>query len=147
MHTTWVIWLLIDVPELPAAHSQARRLDQVEDVARDLIALLTDADPGSFDVDIKVELPAEVRADLDRAGSDAALSEGQPAAPPGSCSSARASHHVSTSSACLGSDCSRGQHRRASRSLRHGQPDQGRKPERTGPLARFRPRRSGIRSA
>jgi DNA-directed RNA polymerase specialized sigma24 family protein len=60
-------WWLIDVPEVPAAHSQARRLDQAEDVARDLIALLTDADPGSFDVNIRVELPAEVRADLDRA--------------------------------------------------------------------------------
>jgi hypothetical protein len=60
-------WWLIDVLEVPAAHSQARRLDQAEDVARDLIALLTDADPGSFDVNIRVELPAEVRADLDRA--------------------------------------------------------------------------------
>jgi len=60
-------WWLIDVPGVPAAHSQARRLDQAEDVARDLIALLTDADPGSFDVDIAVQLPAEVRADLDRA--------------------------------------------------------------------------------
>ena len=43
-------WWLIDVPDVPAAHSQARRLDQADDVARDLIALLTDADPGSFDV-------------------------------------------------------------------------------------------------
>jgi galactokinase len=60
-------WWLIDVPGVPAAHSQARRLDQAEDVARDLIALLTDADPGSFDVDIAVQLPAAVRADLDRA--------------------------------------------------------------------------------
>ncbi len=60
-------WWLIDVPEVPAAHSQARRLDQAEDVARDLIALLTDSDPGSFDVDVNVRLPDEVRADLDRA--------------------------------------------------------------------------------
>jgi predicted RNase H-like HicB family nuclease len=60
-------WWLIDVPEVPAAHSQARRLDQAEEVARELIALLTDADPGSFDVDVQVQLPAEVRADLDRA--------------------------------------------------------------------------------
>jgi len=43
-------WWLIDIPEAPAAHSQARRLDQADDVACDLIALLTDADPGSFDV-------------------------------------------------------------------------------------------------
>jgi len=47
--------------------SQARRLDQAEDVARDLIALLTHADPDSFDVDIAAQLPDEVRADLDRA--------------------------------------------------------------------------------
>lgn len=60
-------WWLIDVPEVPAAHSQARRLDQAEEVARDLIALLTDSDPGSFDVEVNVQLPGEVRADLDRA--------------------------------------------------------------------------------
>ncbi len=60
-------WWLIDVPGVPAAHSQARRLDQAEDVARDLIALLKDADPHSFDVDITVHIPEEVRADLDRA--------------------------------------------------------------------------------
>ncbi len=60
-------WWLVDVPAVPAAHSQARRLDQAEDIARDLIALLTDADPDSFDVDITVQLPDEVRADLDRA--------------------------------------------------------------------------------
>ncbi len=34
-------WWLIGVPQVPAARSQARRLDQAEDVARDLIALLT----------------------------------------------------------------------------------------------------------
>lgn len=60
-------WWLIDVPEVPAAHSQARRLDQAEDVARDLIALMTDTDPDSFDVDIRVQLPGQVRADLQRA--------------------------------------------------------------------------------
>jgi hypothetical protein len=60
-------WWLIDVPEVPAAHSQARRLDQAEAVARDLIALLTDSDPDSFDVEVKVQLPDEVGADLDRA--------------------------------------------------------------------------------
>src|SRR5258707_3907380 len=60
-------WWLIDVPDVPAAHSQARRLDQAEDVARELIALLTDSDPGSFDVDVNVRLPDELRADLDRA--------------------------------------------------------------------------------
>jgi hypothetical protein len=60
-------WWLIDVPEVPAAHSQARRLDQAEDVARDLIALMTDADPDTFDLDIRVQLPEQVRADLQRA--------------------------------------------------------------------------------
>lgn len=60
-------WWLIDVPEVPAAHSQARRLDQAEDVARDLIALMTDTDPESFEVDLQVHLPDQVRADLQRA--------------------------------------------------------------------------------
>ena len=58
---------LVDVPGVPAAHSQARRLDQAEEVARELVALLTDADPDSFDLQVHVQLPADVRADLDRA--------------------------------------------------------------------------------
>ena len=60
-------WWLIDVPDVPAAHSQARRLDQVEEVTRDLIAAMTDTEPDSFGVDIHVELPGPVRADLQRA--------------------------------------------------------------------------------
>jgi hypothetical protein len=60
-------WWLLDVPEVPAAHSQARRLDQAEDVARDLIALMTDTDPQTFDVDIHVQIPEQVRVDLQRA--------------------------------------------------------------------------------
>jgi len=60
-------WWLIDVPEVPAAHSQARRLDQAEEVARDLIALMIDAGPDSFDLDIQVQLPDQVRDELQRA--------------------------------------------------------------------------------
>lgn len=52
-------WWAIEVPEIKGAHSQARRLDQVEYMARDVIALMLDVPADSFEVDIKPDLPAE----------------------------------------------------------------------------------------
>ena len=49
--STW----LIRVPAISRS-TQARRLDQADDMARDLIALMTDEDPSSFDVEIRAEL-------------------------------------------------------------------------------------------
>ena len=49
----------IRVAELPGVFSQARRLDRVEAMARDAIALLLDVPPGSFDVRVKEVLNAE----------------------------------------------------------------------------------------
>lgn len=57
-------WWAIVVPEVPGVYTQARRLDQAEDMARDAIALLLDVPPDSFDVEVHPELPADVEAAL-----------------------------------------------------------------------------------
>lgn len=43
-------WWAIAVPEINGVHTQARRLDQVEHMAREAIALMLDVAPDSFDV-------------------------------------------------------------------------------------------------
>jgi predicted RNase H-like HicB family nuclease len=53
-------WWAIRVPELKGVHSQTKRLDQVEAMARDAIALFLEVEPGSFAVRVQPELPAEV---------------------------------------------------------------------------------------
>ncbi|MFB9849434.1 type II toxin-antitoxin system HicB family antitoxin [Micromonospora andamanensis] len=53
-------WWAITVLELKGVFSQARRLDQVEPMAREAIALMLDVDPSSFDVEVRPELPQEV---------------------------------------------------------------------------------------
>jgi hypothetical protein len=60
-------WWVLSVPEIPAAHSQARHLREVDEVARDLIAVLLDIPADSFDLDIRIELPDGVKARLQRA--------------------------------------------------------------------------------
>lgn len=50
-------WWSISVPEIKGLHSQARRLDQVEDMARDAIALMLDVPAESFAVEVRPELP------------------------------------------------------------------------------------------
>ena len=51
-------WWALDVPDVPGARSQARRLDQAEDAAREAIALLLDVPGDSFGVAIEPELEA-----------------------------------------------------------------------------------------
>jgi predicted RNase H-like HicB family nuclease len=58
-------WWAIRVPELKGVHSQARRLDQVEAMAREAIALFLDVDPQTISVEVKPEIPAEVVQALD----------------------------------------------------------------------------------
>ncbi|GGM33409.1 hypothetical protein GCM10011608_17360 [Micromonospora sonchi] len=53
-------WWAISVPEIKGVFSQARRLDQVEEMAREAIALMLNIDPNSFDIDVQPELPQEV---------------------------------------------------------------------------------------
>src|SRR5450759_835444 len=43
-------WWAIDVPDLPGVYSQARRLDGVESMARDAIALFLDVDPATLEL-------------------------------------------------------------------------------------------------
>ena len=50
-------WWAVHVPGT-VVHTQARRLDQVEAMARDAIALTYDVGPGSFDVVVDPALPA-----------------------------------------------------------------------------------------
>jgi predicted RNase H-like HicB family nuclease len=53
-------WWAITVPELRGVFSQARRLDQVEPMAREAIALMLDVDVDSFHVEVKPKVPDEV---------------------------------------------------------------------------------------
>lgn len=56
----------IDVPEIDRV-TQARNVAEIELMARDLIAIMLEVEPDSFDIDVRIELPAEVRRHLDAA--------------------------------------------------------------------------------
>jgi predicted RNase H-like HicB family nuclease len=53
-------WWAVSVRELKGVHTQARRLDQVPDMARDAIALMLEVDPGEVQVTVEPEVPAPV---------------------------------------------------------------------------------------
>jgi len=57
-------WWVITVPDLDIV-TQARRIDQIEHMARDLIAIWLEVDPDSFDVDITVHVPDAWRAEAE----------------------------------------------------------------------------------
>ena len=59
-------WWAVEIEELDGVFTQARRLDQVEAMARDAIALTLDEDPSSFDVVIRPVLPPNAEAVLNR---------------------------------------------------------------------------------
>jgi hypothetical protein len=52
-------WWGIEVDGVDGAFSQARRIDQVEAMAREVVSLLLDVEPDSFDLDVRVHYPAE----------------------------------------------------------------------------------------
>ena len=52
-------WWAISVPEIKGVHTQARRLDQVEAMARDAIALFLDVTPDTLAIEVRPEVPAE----------------------------------------------------------------------------------------
>jgi predicted RNase H-like HicB family nuclease len=60
-------WWAITIAELKGVHSQARRLDQAEAMAREAISLFLDVPMDSFDVTVVPVLPAAVQADVDKA--------------------------------------------------------------------------------
>jgi hypothetical protein len=57
-------WWEVRVPEVGCSPMQARRLDQVEWMARQAICAQLDADPASFDVEVAAQLPASLQARL-----------------------------------------------------------------------------------
>ncbi len=59
-------WWAVGIDDLPGAHTQARRLDKVEAAVTDMLALLVDQEPESFDVTISVELSGAEQDALDR---------------------------------------------------------------------------------
>ncbi|MBO0687461.1 MAG: transcriptional regulator [Candidatus Dormibacteraeota bacterium] len=60
-------WWAIRVSEVPGAFSQARRLDQVERMVRDVVSLALEVPPESFDVRIEARLPVEIQDAIKRA--------------------------------------------------------------------------------
>ena len=54
-------WWAFSVPEVPGAHGQAKRLDQVPAEARDVIALMLDLeDADGIEVTVDIELDASL---------------------------------------------------------------------------------------
>ena len=53
-------WWAITVDELPGVFSQARRLGQVETMARDAVSLLLDVPSDSFDLSVREKLAPDV---------------------------------------------------------------------------------------
>lgn len=60
-------WWAIEVPEVPGVYSQAKRLDQIPDVAADAVATMLDIEPEEVEVSIKPRLREAVRRDVDEA--------------------------------------------------------------------------------
>lgn len=58
-------WWAIEVPEVRGVFSQARRLDQVEQMARDAISLMLQIPSKSFDVDVVPTAPQSMRGLLE----------------------------------------------------------------------------------
>ncbi|MDQ6900484.1 MAG: type II toxin-antitoxin system HicB family antitoxin, partial [Candidatus Dormibacteraeota bacterium] len=46
-------WWIVEVPEVDGAMTQAPRLDQVEEMAREVVALLLELPADSFDVVVR----------------------------------------------------------------------------------------------
>jgi hypothetical protein len=71
----------VRVPEVERT-TQARTLREVEPMARDLIAIMEDVPADSFSLDVRITLPADVQAELERSAelrADAARSQARAA--------------------------------------------------------------------
>jgi hypothetical protein len=65
-------WWIVTVEGIGV--TQARRLEEVEDMARDLVASMEDVDPGTIDLDVEVRVNDEVdqlRAEIQRLAQEA----------------------------------------------------------------------------
>lgn len=69
-------WWAIEVPQLRGVHTQTRRLDQVEAMTRDAIALLLEVPAGSFDVQVEPHLDPDVAATVQAARTASATARG-----------------------------------------------------------------------
>jgi hypothetical protein len=67
-------WWVVTVPELDRV-TQARRLEQVEDMVRSLIGLFTDDNPAQAEVRLDVAVPEDVRRALHDAAALRATAE------------------------------------------------------------------------
>ncbi|MGL5859590.1 MAG: hypothetical protein ACRC35_14535 [Angustibacter sp.] len=57
----------MEVPEVPGAYTQARRLDQVEAQVADAVATMLDLDAVEVEVEVEPVLPQDLAAELDGA--------------------------------------------------------------------------------
>ena len=62
-------WWAVEVPEIPGVFTQAKRLDQVEAMVADAVALMEDVKAESVEVTIEPVLPGRVNAHLHEAKS------------------------------------------------------------------------------
>lgn len=62
-------WWAIDIPEVKGVFSQARRISEVEPMARDAIATMLDVSPRSFDVVVKPMLGERLQRVVEAARS------------------------------------------------------------------------------
>lgn len=53
-------WWALEVPGVPGAHSQCKRLDQAADMAREAIAMVVDTDETDIEVEVHPQLPRKV---------------------------------------------------------------------------------------
>ncbi|MGH3481220.1 MAG: type II toxin-antitoxin system HicB family antitoxin [Nocardioidaceae bacterium] len=60
-------WWAIEVPEVPGVFTQAKRLDQVEEMVQDAVALMTGARPTDIDVKLIPVLPHDIEDHLRKA--------------------------------------------------------------------------------
>ncbi len=60
-------WWALDVDGVPGAHTQVRRIDQAEDMAREAIAGVLDIPPASFAIVVAPEVSAALRTIVDEA--------------------------------------------------------------------------------
>ena len=60
-------WWAVEVPEVPGAFTQARRLEQVPAAAASAVADLQDIDVESIEVDLSADLPGEVQHAIEAA--------------------------------------------------------------------------------
>jgi hypothetical protein len=62
-------WWALDVTGVRGVHTQVKRLDQAEGMARDAIAAVLDVAPGSFEVAIRPMMPDPIREMVEEATS------------------------------------------------------------------------------